>query len=70
MHTEQAAGAAHSRSVREQSDMLEAHARKLARLRRSRAASVAALSSDGRIGAMRLLFGTTLLLALALHWFR
>lgn len=70
MHTEPATGATRARKMREQGDMLEAHARKLARLRRSRAVSPAIVAGERRIGTMRLLLTGTLLLALALHWLR
>ena len=50
--------------------MDQTHARKLARPCNSRGASVAIVTSEGRIIAMRLLLSATLLLALALHWMR
>ena len=70
MRTEPAAGAARSHKMRDAHDAFEAHARKLARLRRSRAPSVAIVASDRRIPALRLLLSTTLALALLLHWLR
>ncbi len=70
MRTKAPAHAAHFHKVRDEHDRLEAHARKLARLRRSRASSVAIVASDRRIPALRLLLSATLALALVLHWLR